>query len=172
MEGALTMEGAHISWNQESSVPFDVQQSDIILTSGFSIDGDDECRWGTAKTRFGANTRRARLSFCSEESPRASRQRVPAVMVREVRTRAHGDGCGPSLPAPRPRPYGTVMRVGALRGPRTERGLLWRCPTHPKVAPSWTLSVLSSCARLRLVARCADAPAHLGGRQQRSARRT
>lgn len=42
------MEGAHISWNQESSVPFDVQQSDIILTSGFSIDGDDECRWRRA----------------------------------------------------------------------------------------------------------------------------
>ena len=76
-----------------------------------------ECRWGTAKTRFGANIRRASLSFCSEESPRASRQRVPAVMVREAWTRAHEEGCGPSLHAPRPQPYGTVMRVGALRGP-------------------------------------------------------
>ena len=79
--------------------------------------GGDECRWGTAKTRFGANIRRASLSFCSEESPRAHRQRVPAVMVREARTRAHEEGCGPSLHAPRPQPYGTVMRVGALRGP-------------------------------------------------------
>ena len=94
--------------------------------------GGDECRWGTAKTRFGANIRRASLSFCSEESPRAHRQRVPAVMVREAWTRAHEDGCGPSLPAPRPQPYGTVMRVGAPRGPRTERGLLWRCPTPPQ----------------------------------------
>ena len=76
-----------------------------------------ECRWGTAKTRFGANIRRASLSFCSEESPRAHRQRVPAVMVREAWTRAHEEGCGPSLHAPRPQPYGTVMRVGALRGP-------------------------------------------------------
>ena len=79
--------------------------------------GGDECRWGTAKTRFGANIRRASLSFCSEESPRAHRQRVPAVMVREAWTRAHEEGCGPSLHAPRPQPYGTVMRVGALRGP-------------------------------------------------------
>ena len=66
------------------------------LRVSLSLAGDNRMLlqvWGTAKTRFGANIRRAPPLFpCSEESPRASRQRVPAVMARAAWMRAHGDG--------------------------------------------------------------------------------
>jgi hypothetical protein len=65
------------------------------------------CRWDTAKTRFGANTRRCALHSQpprSEESPRAPRQRVPPVKVRSPRLWGHEDGFGQRFPAPRVRP--------------------------------------------------------------------
>jgi len=56
----------------------------------------------TAETRFGANTRRGVApgpshTLSSEESPRALRQKVPAVKARSLWPRVHEEGFWPEF---------------------------------------------------------------------------
>ena len=73
---------------QGNSRKFKESQGAEDSGEGFGDDGV-VCRWGTAKTRFRSthteSAAHAPLTPRSEESPRALRQRVPAVKARSPR---------------------------------------------------------------------------------------